>query len=113
MRLTQAVRSVLSLAGRATPQGVSLRQSQTVRRDCLCTGSAFTQAVDAQHALLIDAFDRHEMHLRSAGSFADGGGIVGIVFSALPCRPQAGLRPTFFALSNCAQAQLEPQRSAL
>ena len=84
MRLTQAVRSVLK-----------------------------PQAVDAQHALLIDGFDRHEMHLRSAGSFADGGGIVGIVFSALPCRPQAGLRPTFFALSNCAQAQLEPQRSAL
>ena len=31
---------------------------------------------------------------------------------ALSCRPQAGPTPVFFALSRCAQAQLEPQRSA-
>ena len=72
-----------------------------------------TQAVHTQHALLLDALDQHKMHLRTRGRFADGSGIVGIVLSALPCRPQAGLRRAFFALSNCAQAQLEPQRSAL
>ena len=42
-------------------------------------------------ALLLDALDQHKMHLRARGRFADGSGIVGIVLSALPCRPQAGL----------------------
>ena len=31
----------------------------------------------------------------------------------LPCRPQSSQRLAFFALSRCARAHLEPQRSAL
>jgi len=30
-----------------------------------------------------------------------------------PCRPQSSQRLAFFALSRCARAHLEPQRSAL
>ena len=42
------------------------------------------QAVDAQHALLLDGLDRHEVHLRSAGGLADGSSVVGVV-PVLPC----------------------------
>jgi hypothetical protein len=38
--------------------------------------------MDAQHALLFDGFDGDEMHLWTAGGFANGRSIVGIVFSA-------------------------------
>ena len=33
---------------------------------------AFAQTVHAQHALLLDGFDRHEVHLRPAGGFTNG-----------------------------------------
>jgi hypothetical protein len=38
--------------------------------------------VHAQHALLLDALDRHEVHLRARGGFADRSGIVGVVLTA-------------------------------
>ena len=43
---------------------------------------AFAQAVDAQHALLLNALDSYEAHLRAAGCLADGGGVVGVVLAA-------------------------------
>ena len=43
---------------------------------------AFAQAVHAQHALLLDALDGHEVHLRPAGGFADRRGVVGVVLAA-------------------------------
>ena len=43
---------------------------------------AFAQAVRAQHALLLDALDGHEVHLRPAGGFADRRGVVGVVLAA-------------------------------
>lgn len=36
-----------------------------------------------QVPLLVDGLDRHEAHLRPAGSFADGSGVVRIVLTAL------------------------------
>ncbi|MCY1235239.1 hypothetical protein D9M72_478470 [compost metagenome] len=44
---------------------------------------ALSQAVDAQHALLLHALDRHEVHVRARGRLADRSGIVGVVLAAL------------------------------
>lgn len=41
------------------------------------------QAVHAQQALLLDALDGDEAHVRAAGGLADGGGIVGVVLAAV------------------------------
>ena len=48
---------------------------------------AFAQTVNAQHALLLDALDGHEMHLRARGGFADGARIIGVVFATLALQP--------------------------
>ena len=48
----------------------------------LSPGSAFAQAVHAQHDLLLDRLDGHEVHLRPTGGFADGRSIVGVVLAA-------------------------------
>ena len=47
---------------------------------------AFAQAVDAQHALLLNALDSYEADLRAAGCLADGG-VVGVVLAAFALHP--------------------------
>jgi hypothetical protein len=51
-------------------------------QDCLSPGSAFAQPVHAQHALLLDALDGHEEHLRAPRGLADGLRVVGVVLAA-------------------------------
>ena len=43
---------------------------------------AFTQAVDAQQALLLHRLDGHEVHRRAAGRLTYGGRVVGVVLAA-------------------------------
>jgi hypothetical protein len=48
---------------------------------------AFTQAVEAQHAVLSHGFDGHEMHLQARCCFADGCRVISIVFAAFALQP--------------------------
>ncbi len=64
---------------------------------------ALAQAVHAQHALLLDALDRNEEHLRPSGGFTNGRGVVGVVLAAaaLPAVGADQLRGD----DACVQAQ--------
>jgi hypothetical protein len=50
---------------------------------------AFAQAVHAQHALLLNALDRHEVHLRARGGLADRRPLQGALGTEAPARRQA------------------------